>query len=137
MDHNRQDSGDMIPAMSAVPLHRNTGRSHSRNLSPRKGKVVTADDDHDDEEILRLYNMLEAKRAAKRSAEVSTSLLREDDINSAEKTDTRRAGTSATFGGDGVPTDAGSPSEAPLSEPILPTVESVAKSPPLDPRQAS
>ena len=72
--------------------------------------------------------MLEAKRAAKRSAEISTSVLREDDINSAEKNDTRSAGTPATFGGDGVPTDAGSSSEAPLSEPILPTVESVTRS---------
>ena len=114
--------------MNALPHHRNAGRSHSHNLSPRKGKVMTADDDQHEEELLRLYNMLEAKRAAKRSAEVSTSLLREDDINSAEKNDTRRAGAPATFGGDGVPTDAGSPSEAPLSEPILPTVESVAKS---------
>ena len=69
--------------------------------------------------------MLQAKRAAKRSAEVSSSVLREDDINSAEKIATRTAGTPATFGGDGVPTDAGSPSEAAHSEPILPTVETV------------
>ena len=89
MDHNRQDSGDMIPAMSALPHHRNAGRPHSRNLSPRKGKVVTADDDHDEDEIVRLYIMLEAKRAAKRSAEISTSLHREDDINSTDKNDTR------------------------------------------------
>ena len=100
MDHNRQDSGDMIPAMSAVPHHGNHGRPRSRHASPTRGKVVTADDDHDEDEILRLYNMLQAKRAAKRSAEISTSVLREDDINSAEKNDTRSAGAPATFGGD-------------------------------------
>ena len=89
---------------------------------------MTADDDHEEEEILRLYNMLQAKRAAKRSAEVSTSVLRKDDINSAEKIATRTAGTPATFGGDGVPSDVGSPSVAAHGEPILPTVETVDKS---------
>ena len=123
MDHNRQDSGATIPAMSAVPHHGNHGRPHSRHAGPRRGKVVTADDDQDEEERLRLYEMLTAKRAARRSAKVSTSLRREDDINSAEKIATRTAGTPATFGGDGVPMDAGSPSEAAHSEPILPTVE--------------
>ena len=97
MDHNRQDSGATIPAMSAVPHHVNHGRPHSRHPSPRRGKVVTADDE-DEQELLKLYDMLRAKKAAKRSAEISTSLLREDDNNSAEKTATRTAGTPATFG---------------------------------------
>ena len=104
MDHNWQGSGASIPAMSAVPHLGSQSRHHSRHRSPR-GKVVTTEDDNDEEEqeILRLFR---AKKAAKRSAELSSFLLREADNNSAEKIATRTVGGLAVDGGEGVPADA-------------------------------
>ena len=92
-------------------------RHHSHHQSPR-GKVVTIEANSDEE----------VARVAKRSAELSTSPLREAENDTAEKIASRTAGGLAAVGGEGVPTDAGSPSVTAPSVLILPTVETGEKS---------
>ena len=112
--------------MSATPHHGSQRRQHGPHHTPRNKSVIANGDSEDEEEMFRLFK---ASRAAKRSAEMFISLLREAENDTAEKIATRTAaGGLAADGGEGVPADAGSPSATALGAPILPTVETGEKS---------
>ena len=111
--------------MSATPHLGAHRRHHSHHHSPRN-KSITADADSGDEN--ELYKLFKAQRiAAKRSAEVSISLLREAENDTAEKIATRVTGGLAAGGGETAPAGGGSPSATAFGAPMLPTVETGGK----------
>ena len=76
-----------------------------------------------------LFEPVKAQRsAAKRSAEVSTSQLRQAETDMAEKTVIGVAGVPGPGGGEAAPQGGGSPSGTASGSPILPTIETGEKS---------